>query len=217
VKISDPKKLEASAIKNIIFDWGGVIINIDYNATVDAFKKLNIPDFDEHYTQARQKDIFDKFEIGAISPTEFRNGLRHELGNHFSDDQIDTAWGAMLLDIPKARVELLLKLKEKYRIFLLSNTNLIHEEQIVDTINQELGFEFFSLFEKVYLSHRIGMRKPNAEIFEYVVKENKLLLTETLFIDDSEQHVDGASKIGLQAFYLQEGMETAEIFNKWAE
>ena len=215
MKISNPQNLTPKGIKNIIFDWGGVLINIDYKATINSFKSYGIGNFHEHYSQAKQRHLFDNLEIGAISPEEFREGIRAEFGVHISDQYIDDAWGAMLKDIPLERIDLLQKLGKKYRIFLLSNTNKIHEMQIIDKLNDELGFEFFSLFEKAYLSHWIGMRKPNADIFEYVLSDNNLVASESLFIDDSEQHVDGASALGINSFYLQPGMETADVFGNW--
>ncbi len=217
MKIIHPAQLNPQKYKNIVFDWGGVLINIDYHATIKAFKDYGIDDFDHHYAQAQQRELFDQLEIGAISPDAFRKGIRKEFGDFITDQQIDSAWGAMLLDIPSHRIEILKAIRKKYRIFLLSNTNLIHEEQLVDGLNASLGFEFFSLFEKVYLSHRVGMRKPHTNIFELVLRENGLKREETLFIDDSEQHVDGAAKAGLDAFYLQPGMETSEIFQLWTE
>jgi putative hydrolase of the HAD superfamily len=217
VKLLDPKNLQPKEIKNILFDWGGVLINIDYHATTEAFKQLGVDNFDAYYSQAKQNDIFDNLETGKLSPAEFCNNLRKELDCSLSDEEIKRAWCAMLFDIPTKRIELLKKLKKNYRIFLLSNTNLIHEQMIVPSLNKALGFEFFSLFEQVYLSHRLGMRKPNANIFLHVLKQNNLDLEETLFIDDSEQHIDGAASIGIKAFFLQPKMETAEIFKKWVE
>lgn len=217
VKITDPAELSPQKIKNIVFDWGGVLINIDYQATVNAFKALGVDNFDQHFAQAQQRELFDQLETGAISPDAFRKGIREEFGDFITDQQMDAAWGAMLLDIPSHRIETLKALRKKYRIFLLSNTNQIHEDQLMEGLNAALGFEFFSLFEKVYLSHRVGMRKPHTAIFDLVVKENGLIKEETLFIDDSEQHVNGAVKAGLHAFHLQPGMETSEIFRLWTE
>jgi putative hydrolase of the HAD superfamily len=208
-------KIPAQQIKNIIFDWGGVIINIDYQATIDAFNQLGNLKFEEYYTQATQQHLFDLFETGKISEAEFLSKIKNEFGNGLSNENIVRAWCAMLKDIPRARIETLKRLGKTFRIFLLSNTNSIHERIIVQRLNHNLGFEFFSLFEKVYLSHRLGMRKPNAPIFEHVLKENNLDSSETLFIDDSEQHVVGASKVGIPSFHLQPEMDITDIFANW--
>ncbi len=216
MKILNPEKLPVKDIKNIIFDWGGVIININYDATVKAFGELGYNKFEEYYHQKSQHALFDDFEVGNINTDVFRSGIREALAlPDLSDTQIDEAWSAMLLDMPLERIDLIKKLKTKYRLFLLSNTNQIHEDGIVPRLDTQLGFPFFSLFDKVYLSHRIGKRKPNADIFQHVLSENNLFAWETLFIDDSEQHIDGAASVGINAFYLQKGMSILEVFDNW--
>jgi len=202
-----------TSIKNIIFDFGGVILNIDYILTEQAFAKLGLKDFDRIYSQATQKELFDVFEKGLISPVDFRNGIRKFIHDDVSDSQIDEAWNSMLLDLPVERVRLLDKLKTKYRIFLLSNTNQIHCDTFSDTLQKKLSRDIFSdVFEKTYFSHKVKMRKPNAEIFEWVLKENNLRKNETLFVDDSIQHIEGAKKIGLNAIYLEKGKTILDLF-----
>jgi len=202
-----------TSIKNIIFDFGGVILNIDYILTEQAFAKLGLKDFDRIYSQATQKELFDVFEKGLISTVDFRNGIRKFIHDDVSDSQIDEAWNSMLLDLPVERVRLLDKLKTKYRIFLLSNTNQIHCDTFSDTLQKKLSRDIFSdVFEKTYFSHKVKMRKPNAEIFEWVLKENNLRKNETLFVDDSIQHIEGAKKIGLNAIYLEKGKTILDLF-----
>lgn len=191
-------------IKNIIFDLGGVILNIDYHLTIDAFKKLGFDNFDDVFTQAKQTGIFDNLDKGIITPQEFRDGVRELSGKPFSDQQIDDAWNAMLLDFPVHRLEILEKVHNQYRTFLLSNTNKIH----IDVYNQILlntfGVKDLShFFEKEYYSHEVHMRKPDAEVFSLILEENGLKAEETLFIDDTEQHVIGARKVGLIAYHLK--------------
>ncbi len=190
--------------KAIIFDLGGVIINLDYHATAKAFKNLGIKNFDEVYSKQKQESLFDDFEKGITKPADFRAVIRKHLPNQVSDEQIDEAWNAMLLDIPKYRVEWLSKMSSKYRIFLLSNTNEIHIKAftkiLMDTYSENI---FEKTFEKIYYSSRMKMRKPDEEIFECVLKENNLIATETLFIDDSEQHIKGAEKVGLNVYHLK--------------
>ena len=127
----------------IIFDLGGVVLNLDYQATIDAFKDLGKENFDKLYTQANQDKIFDQFETGSISPQEFREYFKMILGNTISDQQIDDAWNKLLLDLPKERVDLLYRLKEKYQIFLFSNTNEIHLNSFKQTIKDAFGDEDF--------------------------------------------------------------------------
>lgn len=196
-------KINAADFKNIIFDFGGVILNIDYTLTSSAFKKLGIKDFDSFYSKASQNDLFDNLETGSISPTELISALKKHLPETTTDTEILSAWNAMLLDLPKERLDLLLKLKESHTTFLLSNTNTIHIDAFQKYIKEKFGSENLNpYFQKVYFSSSIGMRKPNSDIFLFVLKENNLKAEETLFIDDSPQHVEGAREAGLHAYHL---------------
>ncbi len=192
-------------IKNIIFDLGGVILNIDYNLTAQAFKNLGIQNFDELYSQAQQTDLFDRMETGKISPKDFRNGLRDLTKISLTDQSFDEAWNAMLLNLPLERLNLLEKLKQEgYRLFLLSNTNEIHYEAYTQNLQNEYwveGLEQF--FEKSYFSHRIGRRKPETSTFQFVLDDAGLKAEQTIFIDDSMQHVLGAREAGINAFHLE--------------
>lgn len=199
-------------IRNIIFDLGGVIINLDMPATARAFRALGMTDFDTHYTQAKQSGLFDAFDKGEISPQAFRDGLKPHLPANTSDAQINEAWNAMLLDIPVKRLEELSELKKKYRLFLLSNTNEIHVTAFSAYMQRSFGFSDFSdYFESAYYSCRIGKRKPDTEIFDFVLNENKLIASETIFIDDSVQHVEGARLTGIRAELLKPGEEFRDL------
>ncbi|MFT6245562.1 MAG: putative hydrolase of the HAD superfamily [Crocinitomicaceae bacterium] len=200
-------------IHNIIFDFGGVIINIDYELTIEAFKKLGIDNFEDLYSQASQSNLFDDIETGKISPQRFINGLLEFLPSGISPNKVVHAWNAMLLDIPRSRIELLQKLSEKYRIFLLSNTNSIHIDAAIRTWNKVSDTPMGSVFETIYFSHRVGMRKPNLEIFDYVCEQHKLNKQETLFIDDSIQHIEGAKKSGLHTLHLTGGLNIQDVFS----
>lgn len=187
----------------IIFDLGGVIINLDYKKTEEEFKRLFGTDFSEIYSKQSQTDIFNKLETGHISEKQFVEAMQKSSKTEIESQAIISAWNAMLLDIPKERIELLEKIGKEKRIFLLSNTNEIHKkafDKIVLETHKMEGLEPF--FEKAYFSHLVGMRKPHTEIFEFVIKENKLNPQKTLFIDDSPQHIEGAIKAGLNAYYL---------------
>lgn len=196
-------------IKNIIFDLGGVLLNIDYHATIKAFVNLGITNFEELFSQASQNGLFDKLDIGKVSPEGFRNNLRRVTGLNLSDNEIDKAWNAMLLDMPLERIQLLELTKKHYRTFLLSNTNAIHYPEYSAYMESAHGYASLAmLFEKQYLSHEIGMRKPDKKTFQYVLKQNGLKVRETLFIDDTLQHVKGAREAGLYAYYLDIKKET---------
>ena len=190
--------------ESIIFDLGGVIINLDYNRTAQAFVDLGLTNFNEIYSKAKQTSLFDDFEKGTMEDPRFRATLKQYLPAHITDLQVDAAWNAMLLDIPLHRIEFLRNVAKHYRIFLLSNTNHIHVEAFTKMNDQLFGQGAFeSIFEKHYYSCNMGMQKPDAEIFEFVLKENGLDRTKTLFIDDSPQHVEGALKTGLHAELLR--------------
>lgn len=199
-------KFQEKPIKNIIFDLGGVILNIDYLLTIDAFKRLGINQYDKLYTQAQQIDLFDNIEKGEITAQQFRNELKKLADKALTDQEINFAWNAMLLDLPKERLDLLSGLKDKYRTFLLSNTNEIHLEAYFAELKRVHGYKNLSpFFEDEFYSHEIGLRKPDQEIFRFVLEQKELMAEETLFIDDSIQHIEGAKKAGINAYHLTNG------------
>lgn len=187
-----------NSIKNIIFDLGGVILNLDMPATEKAFRKLGGAHYEADAAKAHKADIFNRFEIGAFSETEFLN----QLSSLASHDELITAWTAMLLDIPSERIELLKNLKnEGYRIFLFSNTNVIHLRFIHTSVEQNFdGLPFDTLFEKAWYSHLIGHRKPNKEAFLFVLNDARLNPSETLFIDDNADNIKAAESVGIKGF-----------------
>jgi len=202
-------------IKNIIFDFGGVVINLDINLTIDEFKKLGIDDFEEFYNQHKQELWFDKFDTGRISGHQFVMQIKKYLPDTVSESQIIRAWNAMLLDFPVPRASLLKELRKHYRTFLLSNTNEIHVDYYFRLLNEWYGIHDMSdFFEREYYSFMIGKRKPDPETFMHILDENHLRAEETLFIDDTLQHVEGARKCGVRAYHLQEPETILDIFNK---
>jgi len=194
--------MKQNSFDAIIFDLGGVIINLDYQLTIEAFKKLGIVNFEEMYTQAKQNNLFDDFETGKISSQHFINSLLPFLPSGTSANKVVHAWNAMILDFPKKRLELLDQLNSKYRVFLLSNTNDIHLQAVNRSLANTTDRKLTSYFEKVYLSHEIKLRKPHKEIFELVCNEQNLNPVTTLFIDDTIGHINGANSIGLQGIHL---------------
>ena len=170
-------------LKNIIFDLGGVIIDLDYQKTTQAFIDLGVTDFDAIYSKAKQSDIFDNFEKGIIDAKEFRAFIRSKINMHLEDSQIDKAWNAMLINFPASRVEWLKNVSKRYRIFLLSNTNQIHIVSFKGIADNLFGKDVFLLiFEKVYLSSEIGMRKPDANIFEKEDKNTSLKIADPAYL-----------------------------------
>lgn len=196
----------------IIFDFGGVIINLDYHLTIKAFQALGISNFDEMYSQASQTNLFSDIETGRISPQKFINSLLDYLPAGTTPNQVVHAWNALLLDIPSERIELIRSLRPKYRTFMLSNTNSIHIQLALKEWNKQSDTTVYDCFDHVYFSHEVNMRKPDPEIFEFVCKEQHLDPRKTVFIDDSIQHVEGARSIGLNAIHLTEGRTIHDLF-----
>jgi len=205
-----------SGIKHIIFDLGGVLLNIDYKLTEQAFIDAGIKNFPELYSQLQQTDLFDKFEMGFIGQEEFISGLQQASHTGVTGAQIVNAWNAMILDYPVRRLQILQQLRLYYDLFLLSNTNEIHEAAFNELLMRTHGIPNIGVFfDKVYLSHRIGMRKPMPEIFQRVLTDNRLQPASTLFIDDSPQHIAAAKLLGIQTIYLENGMTIEDdIFKK---
>lgn len=201
-------------IKNIIFDYGNVIFEINFKNAQEALEQLGITDIKHFFDHKGHNNIFDDLETGTITPNQFRDGIRQQIGNNsITDEQIDNAWNSLLIGVPPGIHELLLKVKEKYRTFLLSNNNEIHYLWIMDYLKREFKMESIDhLFEKAYFSQHMYKRKPNVEIFEQVIRENNLIPEETLFIDDSPQHIEGAKKAGLNAILMTEHPKDLERF-----
>lgn len=198
-------------IKNIILDLGGVLLNIDYLAPVSTFEKMGIFGFQDFYSKAQQNDLFDRFETGMITASDFRNEIRKHTQQNISDEQINKAWNSLLLDFPIERINLLEQLSKKYNLYLLSNTNEIHIAEFEKNLIAQFSYHpFKKYFVRYYYSYQMRKRKPNAECFLQVINENNLNPSETLFIDDSPQHVEGAKKVDLNAIHLQG--ELLELF-----
>lgn len=192
----------------ILLDLGGVLIDVDYTASAKAFANLGFKDFGALYSKARQDHLFDGFETGAISPAEFRHRIRGMLGAPLSDVQVDACWNAMLGSISPDRITLVKRLKERYQVLLLSNTNAIHVPAFEAIVARENGImDFKALFHGAYYSCEMGLRKPDAAAFHHVLLRHGVDPARTLFIDDSIQHVEGARKAGLHAAHLELAQE----------
>jgi putative hydrolase of the HAD superfamily len=193
-------------IEAIIFDLGGVILNIDYNLTRRAFENYGINNFNEMYSQAAADDLFDDLETGKIKEVDFYKEFNKHTGLILSEDKIQTAWNAMLLNFREKSLEFIDSLQTKYKLFLLSNTNHIHLKafnKIYLENKRDKPFENF--FNKAYYSCEIGLRKPNANIYEFVLRENNLDAGKTLFVDDSAQNIEAAKTLGMQTILLASG------------
>jgi len=190
--------LKNKNIKNIIFDLGGVIVDLDTSKTIGAFSELSgLPEGD--IWKMAEESIFQQYEKGEIESETFREGLRQLLNINSNDNIIDKAWNAMIGNTPIHRLEWMSSLQQQFRVFILSNTNHIHINYVHDTLNTNYGIEnFTNHVEKVYYSQLIGLRKPDKEIFEFVIDQNNLEPQSTLFLDDNSDNIKGAESIGIQ-------------------
>ena len=200
-------------VRNVIFDFGGVLFEIDYHAPVREFKKIGFENFDEIYAQAAQTELFDKAETGKISNEDFYKEIHSYCPNTTRQEVVD-AWNSILLHLMPEKVKVVENTQAAgMRVFLLSNTNAIHVAEFERMIEETFGLsKFKSYFEKVYYSNEIGIKKPYPETFLEVCKWNDLDPAETLFIDDSLQHVEGAKKAGLQVAHLKPDYTLEQIF-----
>lgn len=200
-------------IKNIIFDLGGVIINLDNQLTEDAFIALGTKPIKEYFGHGHAASFFKDYEVGGLTSQEFVDMIRSQTGITASDEEIIRAWNALLLDFPPERIQLLKELGKTYRIFLFSNTNELHLQHLnkiyANTFpgNKTLDDHF----EKTYYSHIMKMRKPDTASFQQILKENQLKGEETLFVDDALINVEGAEKAGLKGLFLRPGMSILDF------
>jgi len=190
-------------IRNIIFDLGGVILNIDFKQTELAFANLGIGNFNEYYTLQTVSPLFEQLELGLVTPEVFYDKFREIVKVSLSNEEIQTAWNALLLDFPPERINWLKDIGKRHPIYLLSNTNKIHYNAFMKLFEEQIGDDDFNeYFVKAYYSHEINLRKPSKECFEYVLKMENLNPSETLFIDDSDKNIDAAKSVGLNTIYL---------------
>lgn len=190
-------------ITAVIFDLGGVILDIDYNRTVEAFKALHFDDFDAHYSKMRQSGVFDQLERGEINEVEFVQIMQNTIPNA-SHQEIVNAWNAIILDFPVGRLDYISRVRQQLPIFLLSNTNEIHFKCFDQLLLDKHGSQLKDHFNKVYLSHEIGHRKPEPKAWQVILNEQGLAANETLFIDDSPQHIQAAQTLGVQTIHLED-------------
>lgn len=206
-------KPELSEIRNIIFDLGNVLLNLDFDASVNAFRELGMNEKVVNKEQAYADPVFYDLEIGRTSPEAFRNRVREILDNpDASDQQIDDAWCAMIRDIPASRVEVVKELGKKYKVYLFSNTNSIHITRLHRQFREEHGIEFSSLFIKDYYSHELHERKPDLSSYKKMIELSEIDPVESLFIDDLEKNIRGAQDAGLKTFWLKSGTELTGLF-----
>ena len=200
--------INLDGIKNIFFDLGGVLINLDKERCVHEFQKLGVQEIEEQIGRSFKSGLFLRLEEGTITPDGFRNEIRKMTDKQLTNNEIDAAWNSFLVDIPHSKLELLLKLRKHYRVFMLSNTNKIHFDYMkFHDFSSIAGFSIDDYFEKCYLSHELHLSKPDKEIFEAVIKDSKILPQESLFLDDNRQNIERARNLGFRTYFVAENEE----------
>jgi glucose-1-phosphatase len=196
-------------INAIIFDFGDVFINLDKQATQDSLKNLGISEWNEDLNQLNLQ-----YEVGAIAKEDFLSGIQKHTDNASIED-IQKAWNAILADFPLYRLEFLQMLSQKYRLFLLSNTDAIHIATFEQKTGESFYSDFYQCFEKVYFSFEIGLRKPNPDVYSFVLEQHGLQAKQTLFVVDKKENTDAAAALGIQVWNLQVGKEdVVDLFEK---
>ncbi len=202
---------EATKINNILFDLGGVILDLNIQATLQKFYELGFPSELLQYPESMQTDIFFKYQTGKTSTEEFRNEIRRTTGLEMTDQAFDEAWNAMLVGIPGERTNLLKKLSKRYNLYMLSNTSALHVLVFEKMYRDAAGESMHQVFDKIYYSHEIGLHKPDREAWEYVIKDAAIVPAETLFLDDSIQNIKASQELGFQAIHIHERMNLLNL------
>lgn len=196
-----------------MFDFGGVIVDLDKERCINAFEKMGVSVHDA-LGQYVQSGVFSALESGEITAEEFCDALREMAGRQdIKDSRIIDAWDEFLVGIPPERLDCIASIKDKYHVFLLSNTNRIHWTLATNDFFLYHGRTVDFYFEKIFLSYKLGLLKPDKRIFEKAVKDAKIKPVETLYIDDSKENCDAAESVGMRVFYSQEPGDWMSLFN----
>lgn len=201
-------------IKNIIFDFGGVLVDLDKPRCIEAFNRIGFPQAATLVDSYYQQGIFCLLETGKITPDAFCNEVRAMTGNTASDKEIWNAWNLLLAGIPAYRLEALLELGKHYTLYLLSNTNQIHWEYSAEHHFKYQGHTVNDYFKQIFLSYEMHMAKPDTAIFTEVIKQSGVDLTETLFIDDSHANCEAARSVGLNSYHLKPEEDWRNLFKE---
>ena len=199
-------------IRNIVFDLGGVLVDLDFKAAINGLQQAGFANVKEQLLAFDHEGIFKKFELGEMTADEFRTAIRENSTVTLTDEEVDGLWNAMLLEIPREKLELILELRGKYMVYLLSNTNSIHWDYVCKNAFNYRGFRVNDYFEETFLSYEMHLAKPNKAIFEKVLHDANLLPEETLFIDDSEANCKAAEEVGIHAYHYHIGDDLSKIF-----
>jgi putative hydrolase of the HAD superfamily len=203
-----------SNIKNIIFDFGGVLLNINPLLSLLEFERLSGIGKEMLTQRLIKEDVFAKFETGSLSPARFRGELNRIMQTNLDDLALDAAWNTLLLDFPFERVQMLQQLRKNYKVYLLSNTNIIHFWHYTQEFYKNHNIQFTDLFKKLFLSYEIGLHKPNPGIYTHVLENLGINPSETLFIDDSLQNIEAAAGLGINVIHITGEKDVTGFFDR---
>jgi len=195
---------QAPNFKNILFDLGGVILDINVQATLKRFYELGFPAELMQFPNSMTTDLYYKYETGKLDTEKFRDEIRKVSGVEMSDQTFDEAWNSMLVRFPEERIELLKTLSKHYDLYLLSNTSALHVKVFEKMYLETAGEAMQKVFKKLYYSHEIGWHKPDREAWEYVIGDAAIKAEETLFLDDNIHNIKAAQELGFQAIHIHE-------------
>lgn len=199
-------------IKNIVFDFGGVLMDLDFDNCLDEFRQAGFKDISEYTDTFRGEGFFKDFETGMITADQFRQEIKARIQQPLTDEEVDALWLKMLKYIPAEKIDLLLELRKHYMVYLLSNTNELHWQYISSLKYGRRRFRISDFFEKMFLSFQMKLAKPDPRIFERMIHEADILPEETLFIDDSAANCHAAASLGIHAHHYQLGEDLSQIF-----
>lgn len=200
------------SIRNIIFDWGGVLIDLDMEGCIRAFEQAGAGCVRRLLTGSNESGFFHTYECGDMTTPEFCDTIRRLSGKELSDETIARAWNSLLLTIPEEKSVLLGELSQRYSLYLLSNTNELHWEHGSAYAFRHGNRDMKTCFRQIFLSYRMHLAKPDPEIFRTVLREAGLHPEETLFIDDNETNCQAAISTGMHAMHYLPGTDLAQLF-----
>lgn len=202
-------------IKNIVFDLGGVLIDLSHDQAVRRFEEIGVVDAAQLLDPYEQKGIFLEVENGMITADEYCQKLREHTGKDLSCEEIKHAWLGFIVDVPQYKLDHLLKLREHYNVYLLSNTNPIIQEGWARTDQfSAAGRPIGDYFDKMYTSYEVGVTKPDRKIFDYMIADSGLIPSETLFVDDAKSNVEVGRSLGFQTYQPANGEDWREAVDK---
>jgi HAD superfamily hydrolase (TIGR01509 family) len=202
---------QAPNFKNILFDLGGVILDINVQATLKQFYELGFPAELMQFPNSMTTDLYFRYETGKLDTEQFRNEIRKAAGVEMTDHAFDEAWNAMLVRFPEERIALLKRLSKRYNLYMLSNTSSLHVKVFEKMYLEVAGEPMQEVFKKIYYSHEIGWHKPDLEAWEYVLNDAHIKAEETLFLDDNIHNIKASQELGFQAIHIHERIQLMSL------